>query len=292
MSSPTTDRQAASWSGDRATLRVTAQEGTVDAGQTVVVRGTVQNLTGEEVRAVLLARGLPSSWCPPAQVLQLPGHNTAEVFVYLTPPAGTLPGRYLWTLTAQTSGAPVPVADSQLTVRRPPFTDRPQPPSGSARPATRRPRVVAVIAVLLVALLLMVVAGVKVFTAASAGPRARTLAAIVDTADRDANVARMRRAPGPVRVQGTVFLDGGASSPITAFVRGLSRENLSGASARTGRTTYPVTISGHDWSADLPPGIYAIYFRSRGYSGACVMVETVTSARTTLAPVRLSAGGT
>jgi hypothetical protein len=269
-----------------ASIRMRLDPAMVDAGTTVAVPARIENPTDTEQCVVLLVQGLPGAWCPPAQVVQLGAGAGAEVTFHLTPPLGTTPGRYLWTLTAESPEAPLQAADSVLTVRRPPATRPPAPPR------RRRHRSPVLVALTVVVVLIALIA-VKVALREPEPVRPLSLAALLAEPERAANVARMNRPPGPVRVAGTVFLTGDAPArPVRATVFALSLANLSGADRTLRRTGHRVRIRGNDWTADLPSGLYLVRFRSPGHRGGSVVVETLTSARTTLDPVRLSSAGT
>jgi hypothetical protein len=270
-----------------ASIRMRLDPAAVDAGATVAVPTQVQNPTGIEQRVVLLVQGLPVAWCPPAQVLQLGAGATAEVVFHLTPPTGTAPGRYLWTLTAESPRAAMQGADSVLEVRRPPATRPPAPPH------RRRARSRLLLTVLAVVAILIVLVAVKFAVREPEPGKSLSLAAVLARPERAANVARMNRPPGPVRVAGTVFLTGEAPArPVRATVYSLSLANLIGTDRPLRRTGHRVRIRGNDWTADLPSGLYLVRFRSPGHRGGSVVVDTLTSARTTLDPVRLSSAGT
>ena len=240
----------------------------VAAGGTAVVAGRVRNLSSGEIRVVLLAQGLPSPWCPPVQVLRLMGSSTVDVFIYLTPPLGTAPGRYGWTLTAQTADHPLQAANSELAVSRPPAAPK------TAEPRRKRRRWVAAAAALVV---LAALISLKLVSLNSGRPETLRRTAMIQSSETTPRVK------GPVEVRGTVV----ARGRVRATVARVSAQNLTGQQKKAARTGYRVRFDGGNWRVSLPAGLYRITFVRAGYEPQSVMVNTLTNGPTTLPPLEL-----
>ena len=240
----------------------------IAAGGTAVVAGRVRNLSANEIRVVLLAQGLPSAWCPPVQVLRLMENSTVDVFIYLTPPLGTAPGRYGWTLTAQTADHPLQAANGELAVSRPPAAPK------TAEPLRKRRRWVAATAVLAA---LAVLISLKLVSLNNGQPETLRRTAMIQSSE---TTPRVR---GPVEVRGTVVAPG----RIRASVARVSAQNLTGQEKKAERTRYRVRFDGGNWRVSLPAGLYRVTFSRAGYEPQSVMVNTLTNGPTTLAPLEL-----
>jgi hypothetical protein len=248
-------------------LRV--DDAAVAAGGTAVVAGRVRNLSSSEVRVVLLAQGLPSAWCPPVQVLRLMENTTVDVFIYLTPPLGTAPGRYGWTLTAQTADRPLQAANGELAVSRPAAAPK------AAEPRKKRSRRwVAATAVLAV---MAVLVSLKLVALREGRPESLRRTAMIQSSELTAG------GHGPVEIRGTVV----ASGRIRASLTRVSAQNLTGQEKKASRTRYRVRFDGGNWKVSLPPGLFRVTFRGAGYEPQSVLVNTLTNGSMTLAPLEL-----
>lgn len=271
-----------------AAVAIEVSDETVNAGSTVVVPGRVTNLTPDPVRVVLLAQGLAPSWCPPAQVLLLPEHHTAKVFLYLNPPVGTAPGRYRWALTAQLADHPLQAVTAELAICRPQAVRASTP-----RPRRRRRTWLIPLAVCAVMAAAAVVAG-SALTGAGKAP-GKLLPALIDTSghttEGPAGPSTAEQDPGPAKVGGTVFATGSApDGRVRASVRQLSLDAISGRAEKVtkpGKTRYQVDIVGTSWTARLPSGLYALTFSKTGYASKSIVVATITGSRASLPPVQL-----
>jgi hypothetical protein len=249
-------------------LDLQVDDAMVVAGGTAVAAGRVRNRTSDEIRVVLLAQGLPSSWCPPVQVLRLMANTTVDVFIYLNPPLGTAPGRYGWTLTAQTADRPLQAGNGELTVSRPPAAPR------RAEPRRRRRHRVAVVAALA---LVAVLVSLKLVSLHDGRPETLRRTAMIQSSETTA------RSAGPVEIRGTVVAPG----RIRAAVARVSARNLMGEDQKATRTRYRVRFDGGNWRVSLPAGLYRVTFRRAGYEPESVMVNTLTNGSMTLAPLEL-----
>ncbi|MBT0768201.1 hypothetical protein KIH74_04660 [Kineosporia sp. J2-2] len=274
-------------------LRLEVADRLVEAGTTVVVPGRVTNLTDEPLRTVILAQGLPAGWCPPAHVLTLPAHNSAEVFVYLTPPTGTPVGCYPWALTAQTTQQPMQAVNAELGVRRPS-----PPPPETARPGHPRRRWIVVSVALgmatAVAAVLVLLRPDTLFRPLERAlvlkpPRGSTGSGTTPTPTPTESPTY--RGPSEVSVSIAVQADGAQDvKGIRVELTKLNLNSLSNASqGQTEDHTVPdQVVNGTPWTTTLPPGLYALTFTKTGYEPEQVVLDVTSANPATLPDVQLS----
>lgn len=240
---------------------------TAAPGDTVVASAKVGNLSENETRVVLQAQGLPASWRPVAQVIQLPAHNAARVFLYLTPPPGTAPGRYQWALTAETGHAPLQAISAQLIVTRPPPTPD-LPPSRT--PSRRWARLAAVVIVLAV----LALTG---FLLHRPGPPPVPMApGEVDDLGERGSELQARDESEPITIRGKVFVVGARpDEPVRASVRKVGLDDLTGSSKARRPLRRQLEIAGNDWSVRLRPGLYTATFVKPGCAPQSVLIDNL-----------------
>ncbi|GAB6897072.1 COG1470 family protein [Kineosporia succinea] len=255
--------------GASAVLDLDVDDRAVDAGQTVVVPARVRNLTAQPVRVVLLAQGLPAAWCPPAQVLNLTGHNTAEIFLYLSPAIGTPPGRYAWALTAQTAHRPMQAAVGELEVRRA------EPEPLPRRPKQKQPWWPVLVGAVAIMLIMTSIA----FAVALHTEKPTQLPQSTSRRTQRPE-AESTRDDGYVRVVGTILVDGTAD---TTGVKGTARQLGPDGLKDLGRQERPEPspmeprVRGKRWEVKLDGGIYALTFSKPGYAPETVVVTAAIS---------------
>lgn len=282
-------------SGPRALgdLQIELDPNIVDAGATAVVSARVTNLVDQEVRVVLQVRGLPLAWCPPAQVLTLPATNTAKVFQHITPPPGTPPGRYQWTLTAETAHRPMQGATSELTVRRPQL----QP--ARARPQKKRwPWLVPVVAVVVLAVVLAAVLFLRQPKSSRSSSAAPTPTAISSAARPSASSSKpaSTQSPTPMASPPPLPVSGTIQAENAQFARDVevysTRLDLVGLSSLGSGKRKPVRqlspeVKGKRWTLDLEPGVHAMTFQMPGYQPQTIVVDTGLLEFVPVPPVKL-----
>jgi hypothetical protein len=227
-------------------------------------------------------------------VLLLAEHNTANVFLYISPPSGVAAGRYQWALTAETADHPLQAAAAQLTVQRPRLVAATDAP----RPVRKRSRWrVALITGLLVAWLVALKLGIE--HGRHPGPSIRAAqaeAAQGETAQGEAaseplvpNLSRQ-----PIEVRGQISVIAGTSLAATEGVQAevyrlplsaLSGSRSAGEQAR--RTGHRVRIAKDLWTVRLPPGLFTVTFHLKGFEPMSVLVDTVTSGSPQPEPITL-----
>jgi hypothetical protein len=243
-------------------LEITVDDGRGSAGSTVIVPARLANPEAEPVRVVLMVQGLAPSWCPPAQVLLLPGHNAADVFLHLRPALGTPPGRYPWALTVQTPDHPMQAVTAELLVRR-----EPPPVARSRRPSRRRRRILVAGAVGLLAVI-----------TASGLILARHLRAeepkpIIHRVVSPSPTADVAPAALPVELAGTILA--GDVGRIKVVVVRLTLDDLSDQGHASGTPVQAkVTIKGKEWTTSLPAGVYGMTFSQQAHEPASIVVDT------------------
>jgi hypothetical protein len=296
-----TDTQPFSWPTDEdqasgGRLRIDLDDGRTSSGCPVSVEARVTALGLEPVQAVIRVQGLEAPWCPPPQVVSIAPDAATRLYLKLAPTAGTPPGRYLWSLTAEVPDRPMLAVTAELHVERP----------SPVAPAPRRSRwrtiakwVAASAVTLLVTLLALtklspsrVPWGHEATTRPKPGPTA---------AGPRHRVPRLRPSPVPsattapelVQVHGTV-LDGQEKRPTRITAVRLSIEDLTGNDPPKTHRAAPraravgTTVHGKHWSLMLPPGLYGLTFSKAGYTSKSIVIATTVAESVPPPHVRLS----
>jgi len=276
-------------------LEIDLDDGQACSGSSVTIEARVTTPAREEVQAVFRVQGLEPAWCPAPQVVAVvPGAQT-RLYLKLTPPAGTPPGRYLWSLTAE-------VPDRQmLAMTAAVQVDRPKPVAVTPPRSRRR------LFTLLLAGMVVILAGVSALsllapsrmpwgpdTAAlrpaphlTAGPRAGG-----PTARPSSSTAARAAVTELVQLHGTMLVEEGPGAIRITVIR-LSADDLNGVSPSPGRTVLPETTGtnkngqGKTWSLSLPPGLYGLTFSKPGYTSESIVVTTAEAATIPPPQVRL-----
>jgi hypothetical protein len=286
-------------------LRIDLDDGRTWPGGSITVEARVSVPGPQEVRAVFRVQGLEAPWCPPPQVVTVSPGATARLYLKLSPVAGTPPGRYLWSLTAEVPDRPMLAVTAELRVERPVPVAPPKRRS--------RWRLVALLMALVAALAALVTLSVLAPTrlpwgaetaapAPSAGPRdpratarptarpARPTAPTAPTARPGA--AASGSAAALVHLRGTVLTGEGKRATRITVVR-LSTEDLTGTRP-TSAGAVPTTpaigtkVHGKHWSLSLPPGLYALTFSKPGYRSESIVVATTMAGTVPHPHVRLA----
>ena len=243
-------------------LEITIGSGSGVAGSTVIVPAQVTNAGSEPVQVVLLIQGLAPAWCPPPQVVLLPGGNTADVFLHLRPPPGTPAGRYLWALTVQTAHHPMQAVTTELVVHR-------DPPPVSTPPGRRRRPVVVAVGLLALATAATLVA---VLAHRPSAPESlpRRVSPVRPTATPTPVVGSSAE---PVALAGTVLA--GEVGRVRVSVVRFTLDDLSDLGRASGTPVKAtVRVKGKQWTTTLPPGIYGMTFRQKGFQPSSIVVDT------------------
>jgi len=270
-------------------LRIDLDDGRTWSGSAVTVEARVTVPGHQEVLAVIRVQGLEPAWCPRPQVVTVFPGATARLYLRLTPAAGTPPGCYLWSLTAEVQDRPMLATTAQLHVDRPRPAALP-PPRANWRPITGPTALIAV-------LLVMVVVAATVFAASQGFWRRDTTTRrptppAAAGPDRGTPTARPSAGataePGPadmVLVKGTVLAKEG-KEPIQITVVRLNLNDLTGINpVPAGPSPVPGVpgagkqvlgvgkqVHGEHWSLSLPPGLYGLTFSKAGYVSQSIVV--------------------
>jgi hypothetical protein len=278
-------REVAAADGGGVRPRIDLDDGRTWPGSAVTAEARVTMAGSAEVQAVIQVQGLEPAWCPPPQVVTVVPGVTTRLYVKLTPPPGTPPGRYLWSLTAQVPDQPMLAVTAELQVGRPPAT----------APAPRRSRwrpIALLLATAIGTLLLAVTALTRLAPARLpwAHPSATRPAPAPTAPGLRHRIPRPRPgAPAPsvsataeelVRLHGTVLV-GEEKVPTRITVIRLTLDDLAGVgpsrrSASAGRRARAVgtEVHGEHWSLSLPPGLYGLTFSKRGFTSESIVVAT------------------
>ncbi len=275
-------------------LRIDLDDGRTWPGIPVAVEARVTTPGLQEVQAVIRVQGLEPAWCPRPQVVSVSPGATARLFVELSPAAGTPPGCYLWSLTAEVQDRPMLATTAQLQVDRPMLAAPPPPPRRSRwRPITILAAVVAVLLVVLAAL--TVFAPSRVFwgrdttapKTTGTEPRQVTPTAHPSAGASDPGLTEK------VVVKGTVLAVEGKQPTRITVVR-LNLNDLTG-SRPVPASPSPVPeapevekqVHGKHWSLSLPPGLYGLTFSKPGYVSESIVVATAVAGTVPPPHVRL-----
>jgi hypothetical protein len=273
-------------------LRIDLDDGHTWSGSPVSIEARLTISGHEEVQAVIRVQGLEPTWCPLPQVVAVSPEAPARLFVELSPAAGTPPGRYLWSLTAEVQDRPMLAATARLHVDRPQPTA--PPPRRSRWRRTTALALAASTAVLLATLTaLTVFAPSRVFWGrhpAEPGPSATGPSRLLPTA-RPSTAPSGDPALMKVLVKGTVLAELGKEPTQITVVR-LTLSDLTGI-----RPTPAVPepeppgvekrIRGEHWSLLLPPGLYGLTFSKPGYVPESIVVSTAVAGTVPRPHVRL-----
>jgi hypothetical protein len=264
-------------------LQIDVDDGNTSPGCPVTVEARVAISGQEDVRAVIRVQGLEPAWCPPPQAVTVSPGVAARLFVELTPAAGTPPGCYLWSLTAEVLDRPMLATTAQLQV------DRPKPTAPAPRRSRRRPITMLAIAV---AVLIATAVAVTVFapspkpTPSATGPRR------VPPTARPSGTATAAAVPDLVLLKGTVLAEKGKHPTRITVVR-LNLKDLNGSRPPTGSSPVPEApgvekrVRGKHWSLSLPPGLYGLTFSKPGYVSESIVVATAVAGTVPPPHVRL-----
>jgi hypothetical protein len=228
---------------------------------------------------------LEPAWCPAPQVVAVVPGTQTRLYLKLTPPAGTPPGRYLWSLTAEVPDRQMLALTAALLV------ERPKPAVVVPRRSRRRK-----FTLLLLVAMVVILAGVIALSllAPSRTPWGRDTTAprpapavtrppVVGPTARPSGAAAPTAAAELVQIQGTVLVEDGPGAIRITVVR-LSADDLNGVRPSSARTLPPETTGtnkngqGKKWSLSLAPGLYGLTFSKPGYTSESIVVTTAEAA--------------
>lgn len=263
-------------------VRIDLDDAHAETGSPVTVEARVTTPGPEEVRAVFRVQGLEADWCPPPQAVTVVPGALTRLYVKLSPAAGTPPGRYLWSLTAEALDQPMLAVTAELRV------ERLRPVAPPARP--RRWRLLAVLVTASIVTALVVAAGLTALAPSWLpwGPEPDASPAPSVTTDRARDLLPTTRpsagstdAPATtarVRIKGTMLVED-ESEPTRISVVQLRLADLTGtdppsAAGRPELTGTGAKVNGKHWSVSLPPGLYGLTFSKAGYTPESIVVST------------------
>jgi hypothetical protein len=263
-------------------LQIDLDDGHTWSGCPVTVEARVTISGVDDVQAVFRVQGLEATWCPPPQVVSVSPTAPTRLFVELRPAAGTPPGRYLWSLTAEVADRPMLATTSQLHVARP------KPVTPPPLPRSRRRLVLVLVGVLAVLLAtataLTVWAPSRVFWGRDTPPKPTPLA----TAPNRVTPTALPSTGHPaltemVLVKGTVSAEEGKEPVLITAVR-LNLHDLTGTRpVPTSPSSVPAApgierhVHGKHWSLLLPPGLYGLTFSKPGHVSESIVVATAVA---------------
>jgi len=265
-------------------LRIDLDDGRTWPGAPVTIEARVTIPGRTEVQAAIRVQGLEAAWCPPPQVVTVSPGAPARLFVELTPAAGTPPGRYLWSLTAEVQDRPLLATTAQL------YVDRPKPAAPPPRRSRRRPIIVLSVAGT-VAALLVTVAALTLFapsrvfwgrdTSAPKPTPSTTGPSRVTPTARPSGGAGYPALTEMVLVTGTVLAEEGKEPTRITVIR-LNLNDLTGIRAVGPGSVREAPhvekhVHGKHWSLSLPPGLYGVTFSKPGYVSESIVIATAMS---------------
>jgi hypothetical protein len=269
-------------------LRIDLDDTATEPGSPVTAEARVTMPGQEEIRAVFRVQGLEPSWCPPPQVVIVTPGAMARLYVRLTPAAGTPPGRYLWSLTAEVVDRPMLAATAELRVTRP---NPPPPPPPRSRWHRLRPVAVAApLAALVAVVALALTTSPRVPWRRPSPTRPLPVPSSMLRNHHPVPTTRpggTASSPSPttatdlVWVQGTVLAEEG-KAPIRITVVRLGIDDLNGVRPTSSAVVPTIPVVGEaehgkHWSLSLAPGVYGLTFSKHGYHSESIVLSTAVA---------------
>ncbi|HST84182.1 MAG TPA: hypothetical protein VLL08_20775 [Kineosporiaceae bacterium] len=273
-------------------LRIDLDDGHTWSGCPVTVEARVTISGPDDVQAVFRVQGLEATWCPPPQVVSVSPTAPTRLFVELRPAAGTPPGRYLWSLTAEVAGRPMLATTAQLHVARPKPAAPPPPPRSRRRPIMVLVVLVTVLLATLAALTIWAPSRVFWGRDTTAPKPAPTPSQVTPTARPSTEHPALTEM---VLVKGTVSAEQGKDPVLITAVR-LNLNDLTGTKPRPTSPSASASpeapgiekhVHGKHWSLSLPPGLYGLTFSKPGHVSESIVVATAVSGTVPRPHVRL-----
>jgi hypothetical protein len=264
-------------------LEIDLDDGQTWSGSSATIEARVTNPAPDEVQAVFRVQGLEPAWCPAPQVVTVVPGTETRLYLKLTPPAGTPPGRYLWSLTAEVPDRQMLALTAALRV------DRPKP--AVVVPVRSRRRKFTLLLLLAMVVILAGVIALSLLVPSrmpwggdttATGPAPRVTAG-PSAGPRPSSTVSPTAAAELVRIQGTVLVEDGPGAIRITVVR-LSADDLNGVRPSSGHTVLPETTGtdkngqGKKWSLSLAPGLYGLTFSKPGYTTESIVVTTAEAA--------------